>query len=252
MKKIVLTPRLQKIADFIPHNSRLADIGTDHGYIPVYCVLEGRCTYVAASDIRKGPLASAQNTAKSFEAEDSISFFCAPGLEAISPGTVDTIVIAGMGGETIIKILSQAHWIKDPAIRIILQPQSKQLLLQEWLEANSFFADSAVLVEDSHRVYMVGAFHYELDSTQHCAPFWLDIIDDGFLRYTYARSLCHRIKREISGLERACSSQDAELTDSAPDWDFDTNAYCKRLNRLNSVKELKFLLDRIKTYLPDE
>ena len=92
----------------MPLGTRLADIGTDHAYLPVWLVLEGRVASAIASDLRPGPLQRAKETAKTYGTE--IDCRLCNGLTCITPDEVDTIVIAGMGGETIAAILSAAPW----------------------------------------------------------------------------------------------------------------------------------------------
>ena len=111
-----LSPRLQAIARQVPQGARLADVGTDHGYLPVWLLLNGRIGYAIAADLRKGPLDRAKGTARRFGQTDGISFRLCDGLTGIHEEEVDTVAIAGMGGETIAAILEAASWTKKYAI----------------------------------------------------------------------------------------------------------------------------------------
>ena len=147
-----LSPRLQALADWIEPGSRLADIGTDHGLLPVYCVLSGLTVYTAACDIREQPLMSARRNASENGVGDRIEFILCSGLDRVKEGSVDTVIAAGMGGETIVSILDAAKWLRNEGITLLLQPQSKTLELQQWLAGNGFYTEKARLVRDSGRI----------------------------------------------------------------------------------------------------
>ena len=109
MERIRLTPRLQAAAGFVRPGDRVADVGTDHGYLPVWLRQENVSPRVIASDIRPGPLASARASARRWEVE-GIDFRLCPGLRDIRSEEADTVVIAGMSGETMIGILAACAW----------------------------------------------------------------------------------------------------------------------------------------------
>ena len=101
-----LDARLQMCADFVPPGAVLADIGTDHAYLPVWLCKSGKIPKAIAADIGQGPLQSAGESIARYQAQDRIETRLSDGLAAFSPGEADTIVIAGMGGELIARILS--------------------------------------------------------------------------------------------------------------------------------------------------
>ena len=107
-----LTPRLRTAADLVPAGARLADIGTDHAYLPAALLLEGKIPYAIAADLRHGPLLRAKETAAEYGCRDRMGFRLCDGLKGIRPEETDAIVIAGMGGETIAQIL--AAWCSSP------------------------------------------------------------------------------------------------------------------------------------------
>lgn len=150
---VSLSKRLACIAGYVAPGSRVVDVGTDHGYIPAYLLENGICSHVIASDIRPGPLKRAEMTARNAGVYENIEFLLCPGLEKCPAGAVDTIIIAGMGGETIISILAAAPWAKDK--RLIIQPQSKLPELREWLAGNGYAIQDAQLVSDTGRIYLV-------------------------------------------------------------------------------------------------
>ena len=113
MKQLELTPRLKTIADLVCDGARLADIGTDHAYLPVWLLLNDRLKSAIAADIRPGPLDRARATAEEYDCTDRMRFVLCDGLSGLNRKDADTIVIAGMGGETIAAIMQAASWLKD-------------------------------------------------------------------------------------------------------------------------------------------
>jgi len=193
-----LTPRLQAIADWIEEGARLADIGTDHGRLPVYCVLNGVTSYTAACDIRELPLLSARGTAREHGVEDRMDFILSDGLDRVKEESVDTVVAAGMGGETIVSVLSRAEWIRRKEIRLILQPQSKIAVLQEWLAGNGFFTEKARLVRDGGRIYLVQRVLWD-GTVREPDPYCLErLAGDGLLKEYASRLLTGCDKRLLA------------------------------------------------------
>ncbi len=150
---ITLSKRLQCLADKIEKGSIVADVGTDHGYIPAWLIQNGICDRVIASDIKSGPLQAAVNTARNAGVDNSIDFRLCAGLDKYGPDEFDTAIIAGMGGETVIGILEASPWTKNK--RMIIQPQSKLPELRRWMYENGFVITDAELVYDTGRIYLV-------------------------------------------------------------------------------------------------
>ena len=148
-----LSNRLKRIADYVRPGDRLIDVGTDHAYIPIWLLQNHIVEAAVATDIRPGPLERARLDAERFGVSDRLTLCQCDGLSLCSPDTVDTIIIAGMGGETIIGILSEAPWTKQK--RLILQPQTKQAELRSWLSDNGYAICDAALVYDTGRIYLV-------------------------------------------------------------------------------------------------
>lgn len=155
MKKIKLSNRLATAARFIKDGAAVVDVGTDHGFLPVFLAQNNRARKIAATDIKKGPLTSAIATSKTYGVFDQISFLLTDGLSGLEGGGYDTVVIAGMGGETIIQILNKAGWTREKNVRLILQPQTKDFELAGWLGCNGFEILDAALARDEGRLYIV-------------------------------------------------------------------------------------------------
>lgn len=133
-----LTPRLAMIAERVRVGARVADIGTDHAYLPVYLVREGIAPSAVAADLRPGPLENARLTVRRHGLEDRIRLCLSDGLEHIAPEEADDIVLAGMGGTLIVSILKKAPWVKDEGKRLLLQPMSRSEEVREYLHADGF------------------------------------------------------------------------------------------------------------------
>lgn len=151
-KGLELTPRLRLLADWVPPGARLADVGTDHAYLPVWLTLRGRVASAIASDLRPGPLSRARETGRTHGAA-GIDFRLCDGLAAIGPDECDTVVIAGMGGENIAAILAAAPWTADGAHTLLLQPQSRAEVLRSFLQDHGYAIRREALVEDRGHLY---------------------------------------------------------------------------------------------------
>jgi len=154
-RKLQLQPRLQMLADLIPIGAKLVDVGTDHGYLPVWLLQERRISHAIASDINPEPLEHARRTAAEYGAADQIDFRLCAGLDHVAPNEVDTIVIAGMGGETIMAILQSAPWTRQNGICLFLQPMTKVENLRIWLADNGFTFTGEHLVYDKNFLYPI-------------------------------------------------------------------------------------------------
>ena len=153
--ELQLQPRLQLLAHLVPQGAKLADIGTDHGYLPAYLLQKKQIASAIAADIGPAPLEHARRTAAKYGVEKSLRFLQCDGLAGIGPEDADTIVIAGMGGETIIHILSQAPWTKEGKVLLLLQPMTKQEDLRLWLNENNYAQYAERLVWDKGYLYPV-------------------------------------------------------------------------------------------------
>ena len=157
---ITLDKRLSAVAALVRPGSRLADIGTDHAYLPVYLVQAGVCPSAIASDIGAGPLEAARHTVTAAGLTSEIALRLGDGLATVSAGEVEDIAIAGMGGETIAAILAAAPWVKDSRLRLILQPMTRAEDLRRWLLHNGFSVLEEHLTRDKRHLYPVLAAEY--------------------------------------------------------------------------------------------
>ncbi len=154
-KKLPRQPWLALLAELVPRGAKVADVGTDHAYLPVWLVQEGRIAGAIASDINPAPLEHARRTAAEYGATDKMDFRLCAGLDAVAPGEADTIVIAGMGGETVISILEAAPWTREQGVNLLLQPMTKAEMLRIWLADNGYTFTGERLVLDKNHLYPV-------------------------------------------------------------------------------------------------
>lgn len=212
MKQLQLQPRLQLLAELIPPGSRLADIGTDHGYVPVYLMQRGLLGSAIASDIGAEPLQHAINTAAEYDVE-GIDFRLCPGLDAVAPEECDTILIAGMGGETIITILESAPWTKRGDHLLLLQPMTKVEMLRKWLADNGYTFTGETLVFDKDHLYPImllrGGRQERLSEVEQYGGVMLE----GDM--LYGAYLDERIKKLTIAIEGLLRARNAEQRESA-------------------------------------
>ena len=152
MKHLELTPRLQLLADWVRPGAKLADVGTDHAYLPVWLLLHGRVEHAIASDLRQGPLERAKRTGAAWQVRN-LDFRLGDGLSGICPDEADTIVIAGMGGENIAAILEAAPWTRDGRHTMLLQPMTHAEDLRVFLAGNGYAVVREALVRDRGTLY---------------------------------------------------------------------------------------------------
>jgi len=151
----IMNYRLLYIADHIDAGIGLVDVGTDHAYLPMHMAQHGYKGNIIASDINDGPLQKARRNIDAADLSDRIQLILCNGLELCPPELVDTIVIAGMGGDLICAILDAAEWCMDSKYKLILQPMSKAEVLRYWLVNNGFEILCEDTVPDDKTIYQI-------------------------------------------------------------------------------------------------
>ena len=152
--KLPISKRLLACSRFISPGQLVADVGTDHGYLPIYLLREKGAAWVYAGDIGEKPLQKARDNAARFGVTDRISFYCCSGVEGL-PRDFDVLVMAGMGAETMVSILRAAPWLRDDRYRLVLQCQSSQNELRLYLSENGWTIRREEPVRDGHFLYTV-------------------------------------------------------------------------------------------------
>ncbi|MBE6948391.1 MAG: SAM-dependent methyltransferase [Ruminococcaceae bacterium] len=209
---IKLTKRLEAIKNHISVGANVIDVGTDHGYIPVYLAVNDIAESIIAADINSGPLSKARELAKEYDVTDKMSFVLTDGLNGIEPNA-DTIIIAGMGGETIISILEAAPWVRENGVKLILQPQSKISDLTLWLAENGFAVKSCELVCEREKYYiimevMAGEVVQEAFDPMYAEKLLLNAHDP--ILPEYLENLIRRQRHIVKGLEESKNCEQLE------------------------------------------
>ena len=133
-----LDERLKSAVPYLKKGGRIADVGPDHAYLPIYLVENGISSFAVASDLRAGPLEHAEANVKAAGLSDKIELVLCDGLTLIEPYRPDDILLFGMGGELIVSILDAAPWVKNEAIGLVLQPMSHPEILRAYLLEKGF------------------------------------------------------------------------------------------------------------------
>ncbi|WP_449432864.1 tRNA (adenine(22)-N(1))-methyltransferase [Pseudomonas putida] len=156
MNEQTLSRRLERVAAHVPQGARLADIGSDHGYLPVALMLRGSIEAAVAGEVAQTPYASALRNVRKNGLEDRIAIRLADGLEAIEPqDRISAISLCGMGGETMCEILERGKHRLDGEQRLILQPNGGEPELRLWLMRNGYRICSEELLRENRFDYEI-------------------------------------------------------------------------------------------------
>ncbi len=149
-----ISKRLLACCELVHPGDRVADIGCDHGYLAIYLLQNHIASGVIASDIKPQPLAAAKRNAAKYAVTENITFHLSDGVQSI-PRDFDTMICAGMGGDTMVSILENALWLADTRYRLILQCQSKTPMLRKYLSENGWYIRQERVLKDGRFLYTV-------------------------------------------------------------------------------------------------
>ena len=155
---VSLSKGLNAVASLVESGSSVADVGTGHGYIPVYLVENKISPFVVAMDINEKPLASCRSLVKNEGFEDVIMTRLSNGLEKLDRGECDTVIIAGMGAELIVDILSNCDFVNE--LHLILQPMTHPEIARKYLYDNGFEINNDFIVTDAKHSYSIFDANY--------------------------------------------------------------------------------------------
>ena len=160
----VLSERMSAVTRLVTPGLRIADIGCDHAYLSLWLIQNEKAVHSIACDVNEGPLMKAESNIRQAGLSDVIETRLGDGLQAICPGEVDSVIIAGMGGLLMIKILNEGRSVTDSVRELILQPQSDIDLVRHYLEDNGFVIVSEDMVCEDGKFYpMMKAIHGNME-----------------------------------------------------------------------------------------
>lgn len=150
----MLSNRLKIVADMVTKGNSVADIGTDHGYVPIYLIKNGVCPKAYAMDINEGPIRSAQKNVRAEGLEDKICVIQSDGMEKMTSSMADSVIIAGMGGELIIRILKDSK-VNNTVKEFILSPHRDIDLVRKYVLENNWHIEEEKMLKDAGKFYTV-------------------------------------------------------------------------------------------------
>lgn len=203
-----LSKRLETVASFVPKGSRLADVGTDHGYIPIYLSLHDQISHGIAMDVRRGPLERAREHVAQYRLTGRIELRLSDGLKELHANEADTVVIAGMGGELMMRILEEGSHVWDSVLTWVLSPQSDFFKVRQYLQEQGFCIDRETMLIDEGKYYTVmkvsrGLMGYEREIDFKYGKYLLDC------RHPVLKNFLEKELRQISGILGRLDEQDS-------------------------------------------
>jgi tRNA (adenine22-N1)-methyltransferase len=150
-----LSKRLKAVADSVTKGNRVADVGCDHAYISIYLTEQNIAPYVIAMDVNNGPLERAKENIINNKLSDKIDTRLSDGLQKISPEEADTILIAGMGGALVVRILTEGFSVVQNIKELVLQPQSEIFLVRHFLHDSGFAIIKEQMLIDDGKFYVI-------------------------------------------------------------------------------------------------
>lgn len=206
MKSVKLDDRLLFAAEYVTPNGIAADIGTDHAYLPCYLVQNGISKRCLACDLREGPLKKAAQTVDECGLQRDIKLLMCDGLSGLDENDraeLTDIIIAGMGGETIITILQNAEWVKDVRYNFIFQPMTKAHTLRRYLCENGFEIADETAVVAANKHYTVMNVHFSGKAAECDCEFAyigrLSAKNDA-AAVEYKRMIANKLKKAAQGM----------------------------------------------------
>lgn len=219
-----LSERLSLIASMVKSGSRVCDVGTDHGYLPAFLYLSGKCTAVCATDIREKPLESAKRNIERLGAT-GVNLILCDGLSSVTREMADTVIIAGMGGEVISGIIDRCAFLRDDTVELILQPMTAATELREYLAKNGFAVEREQAVCENGKVYSVMQVRYT------GTPYVADqlFLSVGMLKCDTAVS-----RQYIEKQKRICEKRFSDLKSAG----INNEVYDNSLRLFNALKQI--------------
>lgn len=210
-----LSKRLSTVANFIPEGAKLADIGSDHAYLPCHVVKAGKIPYAIAGEVVEGPFQSARKQVEMEGLTKQIDVRKGNGLEVIGVGEVECITIAGMGGALIASILEEGKEKLEGVKRLVLQPNISAISIRMWLLENAWSLINEAILEEDGKIYEIlvaergnpkSVYSENIENQLLFGPFLIKEKNEAFIhKWTAESNNWERILKQMSQ-----SSQTAE------------------------------------------
>lgn len=226
-----LTDRLLKIASLVDEGKKIADIGTDHGYIPVYLLNNNKIDYAILADVNKGPLENAKKEVRHNKLDNKVDLRLGSGLEVLNQNEVDEVIIAGMGGILISELLEAKKSVSQTVEKLILQPMQAQNELRKYLYNNGYEILNEVLVKEDFRIYEIIVAKYTGKNTEVSDDIYYEI--GSKLIENNDKLLNEFINKKINSYEGIISKLEGKNGSSIE---------AKRNSTINTIKKLKGLI----------
>lgn len=206
-----LTERLQLVADFLDPCECFADIGTDHAYLPVWMLQNGKARYAIAADINPNPLKNARNTLAQYGFAEQIELRLSDGLQNIEPWEVGAIAVAGMGGNQIADMISDTPWLQNAEIQLVLQPMTHFEDVRRALRENGFSVLREETAAEGERVYLAISARYSGEIREY--PEWYDYA--GTLPQNPTETNLLFLKKVLARLQKRADALQASNTEES-------------------------------------
>ncbi len=228
---MVLSKRLWSVSSLVTEGSRLADIGTDHGYVPVFLVEEGRIPSAIAMDVNPGPLERAREHIRQHALQDRIETRLSDGLDALGKDEADTVLIAGMGGALCVRILEARPALHSEVKELVLQPQSEIFAVRRYLEGAGWqIVQEKMVLEDGKYYQMMRCIPGKMNLTALEEKYGPCLMKEGAEEWIgYLRWRRQIQERTLAGLARAQGERGEK----------------RRREAMREAEELDALLDRM-------
>ena len=241
-----LSRRLKALVQMVPHGVKIADIGTDHAFLPCYLLREKIASAAIGVEVNKGPYHKACATVEEYDLLEKIEIRLGDGLAVIKPGEVNAIIIAGMGGTVIRDILEKSPQVVASLDKLIIQPMRAPELVREWLVEHAWSISEEELIYEDKRFYqIIGAIPQRSENRKSVGVQFSPVLMNEFilneLETLYGPILMNKrhpllaglVEKDMKGLQEIIN----ELAKS------DTKDAQKRLikyqEKLQELKELK-------------
>ena len=199
---MILSKRLQTAASFVRKSDVIADIATDHGYLPIYLLSQNIANFAYATDINTEPLKRAEINVAKANLSDKTVFLLTDGLKGLEQYSLDTILICGMGGDTIAEIIDAADFLKERRTRLVLQPMSAVDRLRKYLYNNGYTILDEAFCYDNGKYYFTLLTEYTAEITEHTVSeqyLGKNFRNDSKIKNDYLHMLYKKTEKIIAG-----------------------------------------------------